>query len=34
MIAALLWTRLGFLMILGVLVIFYVWTTYRTSEDK
>jgi uncharacterized membrane protein YqjE len=34
MIAGLLWTRLGFLMILGVLVIFYVWTTYRTSEDK
>jgi hypothetical protein len=34
MITALLWTRLVFLVIVGVLVIFYVWTTYRTSEDK
>jgi hypothetical protein len=34
MITVLLWTRLVFLLILGVLVIFYAWTTYRTSEDK
>ena len=34
MITALLWTRLAFLVILGVLVIFYVRTTYRPSEDK
>jgi len=34
MITALLWTRLVFQVILGVLVVFFGWTTYRTSEDK
>jgi hypothetical protein len=34
MITMLVWTRLVFLAILGVLVLFYAWTTYRASEDK